>query len=191
LGLRETQALLARLFTDAKLRHAFFEDPRGAAHGLGLSEDEAKTLAALDKREVEEFARCLLGKRALDARKVLPLTAKALGENFDRLLFEACDGPPSPARHRGDAAALARLLEGRKGEPAWIGDLARFEMAFVTAARPGVFLRRFDWPISDIARQLLAGAHVDTGPRRRFGIWLRAPGGKLYWRMVQAPRRKA
>lgn len=184
MGLRETQALLARLFTDARLRRVFFEEPQAAAQGFGLSEDEAKSLAALDKCEVEEFARCLLGKRALDVRKVLPLTAKALGEDFDSLLFEAIEGPPSPARHRGDAAVLARLLEGRQGEPAWIGDLARFEMAFVTAARPGAFLRRFDWPINDIARQLLAGAQVFAVPRRRFGIWLRPPGGRLYWRLV-------
>lgn len=184
MGLRETQALLARLFTDAGLRRAFFEDPQAAARGLGLSGDDARTLAALDRREVEDFARCLLGKRALDAGKVLPLTARALGEDFDRLLFEAIEGPPSRERHRGDAAALARLLAARKLNPAWTGDLARFEMAFVTAARPGVFLRRFDWPINDVARQLLAGAHVDVAPRRRFGIWFRAPGGKLHWRLV-------
>lgn len=184
MGLIQTQALLARLFTDAKLRRAFFENPEEAARSFGFSDEDAATLAALDKREVEEFARCLLGKRALDAHKVLPLTAKALGEDFDRLLFEAIDGPPSPERHRGDAAALARLLEVRKGAPAWIGDLARFEMAFVSAARPGFFLRRFAWPINDIARQLLAGAQVDVAPRRRFGIWFRAPGGELYWRVV-------
>jgi hypothetical protein len=184
LGLRGTQALLARLFTDAKLRRAFFEDPQGAARSFGFSDGDAATLAALDKREVEEFARCLLGKRALDVRKILPLTAKALGEDFDRLLFEAIDGPPSPDRHRGDAAALARLLAARKSEPAWIGDLARFEMAFVSAARPGIIFRRFGWPINDIARQLLAGAQVVAAPGRRLGLWFRLPGGRLYWRLV-------
>jgi hypothetical protein len=184
MGLMRTQALLARLFTDAKLRRAFFEDPRGAARGFGLSEEEAETLAALDRREVEQFARSLLGKRALDARKVLPLTTRALGEDFDRLLFEAIDGPSSAERHRGDAAALTRLLAFR-GEPAWIGDLARFEMAFVSAARPGalILLRRFAWPVDEIARQLLAGARPQAAPHRRFGLWLRAPGGNLHWRL--------
>jgi hypothetical protein len=185
MGLRETQVALARLFTDADLRRAFFEDPQGAAQGFGLSENEKATLAKLDRREVEEFARCLLGKRALDARKVLPLTAKALGQEFDRLLYEAMEGPSSPERHRGDAAALARLLASRAIEPAWIGDLARFEMAFVSAARPGAFvlLRHFVWPVTQIARQLLTGARVDAAPRRGLGVWFRAPGGKLYWRL--------
>ncbi len=183
MGLMQTQALLARLFTDADLRRAFFDDPQRTLRGFDLSEDEATALAALDKGEVEEFARCLLGKRALDARKVLPLTAKALGPDFDRLSREAIVGPPPPGRHRADAAALARLLTSRKLSPGWIGDLARFEMAFVAAARPGVVLRRFAWPVNDVTRQLLAGAPVDVRPRRRFGIWLRAPGRKLYWRM--------
>lgn len=186
MGLRETQALLARLFTDADLRRAFFEDPQRAAHGFGLTEIERDNLADLDRREVEEFARCLLGKRALDARKALPLTAKALGEKFDRLLFTVISEAPSQLRHRDDAAALARLLASGGVEPAWIGDLARFEMAFVLAARPGAFflLRRFAWPINDIARQLLAGAPVEAAPCRRLGAWLRAPGGKLYWRVI-------
>lgn len=183
MALKETQALLARLFTDANLRRAFFEDPTGVMPGFGLSREEAATLAALDRREVEAFAHSLLGKRALDARKVLPLTAKALGADFDRLLFQAIDGPAPPARHRADAAALARLLSERPPDPGWIGDLARFETAFVFAARPCFFLRRFDWPVNDIARRLMAGAPVAAKPGRRLGVWMRAPGGKLYWRM--------
>lgn len=185
MGLMQTQALLARLFTDARLRRVFFEDPQGAAQGFGLSQEEAKTFARLDRREVEEFARCLLGKRALDARKVLPFTARALGADFDRLLLEAIDGSPSRERHRSDAAALARLLSARASGPPWIGDLARFETAFASAARPGavILLRRFAWPVDDIARQLLAGAHLHVAPRRRLGLWLRAPGGSLFWRL--------
>jgi hypothetical protein len=185
MGLMETQALLARRFTDAKARRVFFEDPRSSARRFGLSEDDAETMAALDKREVEAFSRSLLGKRALDARKTLPLTAKALGKDFDRLLHDAIDGPPQPRRHRADAAALARLLASRAMDPSWIGDLARYEMAFAAAARPGaVFLvRRFAYPVDMVARQLLAGARVDVSPRRRIGLWLRAPRGGLFFRL--------
>jgi hypothetical protein len=185
MGLRETQALLARLFTDAQLRRAFFEAPVATGKGFGLGAAEAETLARLDRREVEDFARSLLGKRALDARKALPLTARALGEAFDPLLFDAIEGPPAPQRHRADAAALATLLASRRCEPPWIGDLARYEMAFVSAGRPGaLFLMRvFDWPVDDIARQMMAGAAVQAGPRRRVGLWWRAPGGRLFWRV--------
>ncbi len=185
MGLRETQALLARLFTDTKLRRAFFEEPIATALGCGLDLAEATTFAKLDKREVEDFARSLLGKRALDARKALPLTARGLGADFNGLLFEAIEGAPKPERHRADAAALAALLASRRDEPGWLGDLARYEMAFVAAARPGAFflLRRFDWPVEDIARQLMAGAPVLAAPRRRVGLWWRAPGGRLFWQI--------
>lgn len=191
MGLRETQTLLARLFTDAALRRAFFENPAATAAGFGLDPAEADRLSRLDRRAVDDFARSLLGKRALDARKALPLTAKALGAAFDPLLFEAIEGPPASARHRADAAALASLLAARPGEPLWIGDLARYEMAFVDAARPGwlFMLRRFDWPVDEIARRLTTGAPVSVTPRGRAGFWWRAPGGRLFWRLFQAPRR--
>jgi hypothetical protein len=185
MGLIETQALLARIFTDATARRVFFEDPHLAALGFGLSEKEAETIAALDRREVEAFSRSLLGKRALDARKALPLTAKVLGGDFDRLVIQAIEGPPSPQRHRADAAALVELLTSRTMEPPWISDLARYELAFVAAARPGAFflMRRFAWPIDHIARQLLAGAHVEASPRRRIALWLRGPQGRLIFRL--------
>lgn len=186
MGLSQTQALLARLFTDASLRRAFFDTPQETARSFGLSETEAKTLARLDRRAVEDFARSLLGKRALDARKALPLTAKALGKDFDRLFFEAVQGPPAPRRHRADASAFAAWLAESRQAPAWIGDLARYEMAFVAAAQPGAFflLRRFRHAVDEIARQLRAGAPVETKPRARIGLWLRLPGGRLHWRFV-------
>jgi hypothetical protein len=188
MGLRETQALLAHVFTDARLREDFFAAPEATAARFGLGEEEARVLAVLDRREVEDFARCLIGKRALDARKTLPLTAKVLGAAFDAALRQAVSGPPAPERHRADAAALAALLAARDNDPPWLGDLARYEMAFVAAARPGgaCFLRLFGWPVDDIARQLHGGAQVRTRPRFRLGLWLRAPGGRLHARIIGA-----
>ncbi len=211
MGLKETQALLARLFTDAKLRRAFFEAPEETARRFGLTDSDAAAFATLDRREVENFARSLLGKRALDARKAMPLTARALGKDFEKLFFEAIEGPVPPERSRADAAALARFLATRaalrsssapfaaqlpsralargapQGDaPPWVADLARFETAFLAAARPGFFflLRRFAYPVDEIARALLAGKEVTAGPRARVGVWLRAPGGRLIWRLL-------
>lgn len=190
MALAQTQALLARLFTDARLRRAFFHDAVGVAKDFGLDDDDARRVATIDRREVEDFAKSLLGKRALDARKTLPLTARALGARFDALLFEAIEGPPAPGRHRADAAALTRRLVAlsARGEaqPAWIVDLARYELAFVTAARPGAVLlfRRFHYPVATIAARLLAGAAIDVSPRMTFGLWMRSPGGRLHVRML-------
>jgi uncharacterized protein len=185
IGLQNIQILLARLFTDATLRRAFFAEPAQTATSAGLTETQARDVAAIDQREVEDFARSVLGKRALDARKALPLTAKVLGNDFDRLLFETIDGPVAPQRHRADAAVLAKRLE-QENEPPWIGDLARYEATFLAAARPGAFLglRRFVYPVDDIARRLRTGASLDViKPHGRIAVWLRAPGGKLRFRI--------
>jgi hypothetical protein len=181
MALAQAQALLARLFTDAAARRAFFADPIRAAKSAGLSEAEAQSFAALDKREVEAFAQTLLGKRALDVRKVLPLTTRALGDRFNALLFEAIDGPLPPGRHRADAAALAlSLTTPPDPDPPWIADLARYELAFIEASRPGaaLILRRFSYPVAAIARQIHAGAPIDGRPRACLGLWLRPPGGR-------------
>lgn len=183
-ALQKAQAFLARLFTDSNLRRSYIARPAETAADFGLSEVQAAALAMLDRREVEDFARSLLGKRALDVRKILPLTARALGAEFEGYFFESIDDRPAPQRSRADAASLARRLS-RMNERSWIGDLARYELTFAEASRPGAFLalRRFDYAVDEIARRLRMGETPDSPlPRGRVGIWLRAPGGRLrYW----------
>lgn len=187
--LKETQALLARLFTDAGLRRAFAADPGGTARKFGMDENAASAFAAIDQDAVERYARSLLGKRALDARKALPLTARALGDDFDRLFFEAVETPPPPGRHKADAAAfagrLAAMADAGPARAPWIGDLARYELAFVESARPGAvcIFRRFRFPVARIASALLLGETVQAAPRRCFCVWLRAPGTRLFHRL--------
>ena len=50
-------------------------------------------------------------KRLADARKTLPMTARALGAEFEQLLLPELDAPPSSGRHRDDAARLVARIE--------------------------------------------------------------------------------
>ncbi|MFO1125324.1 MAG: hypothetical protein U1E25_08630 [Methylocystis sp.] len=188
MGLAETQALLARLFTDEGLRRGFFESPVAVAAELGLSMHDTQRLAALDRRETEALARSLIGKRALYARKALPLTARALGDRFDGLLREAIRGRARDGKSPSDAAALVTLLEerlARRGEPLWIADLARFERAFIDSGRAGsaLVLRRFYFDVAAIAASLARGEDVSATRKPTFGVWARAPRGRLRWRL--------
>jgi hypothetical protein len=192
MALAQTQALLARLFTDDDLRRDFFEAPIALATRFGLSMHDTQRLAGIDRREIEAFAQSLIGKRALYARRGLPLTARALGDRFDALFRQAIGGAAREATSRSDVAALIAFLDTRVAkcelEPRWVADLARFELAFIDAGRSGatLFFRAFDFDVASVAQALAKGEEISAVRRKTFGVWVRAPGGRLRWRLCQA-----
>jgi hypothetical protein len=191
MALAQTQALLARLFTDDGLRREFFEAPVAVATRFGLSMHDTQRLAGIDNREIEAFAQSLIGKRALYARRALPLTARSLGNRFEALFRQAIGGAAREATNRSDAAALIAFLESRVAkcelEPPWVADLARFELVFIDAGRSGatLFFRAFDFNVASIAQALARGEEISAARRKTFGVWARALGGRLRWRLFQ------
>ena len=191
MALAQTQALLARLFTDDDLRREFFEAPVAVATRFGLSMHDTQRLAGIDSCEIEAFAQSLIGKRALYARRALPLTARALGDRFDALFRQAIGGAAREATNRSDAVALIAFLDTRVAkcelEPRWVVDLARFELAFIDAGRSGatLFFRAFDFDVASVAQALAKGEEISAVRRKTFGVWVRAPRGRLRWRLFQ------
>jgi hypothetical protein len=190
MALSAVQAALARLFTDEAVRASFLEDPQSAARALGLDEADASMLAQLAPQALRQFAGSLKAKRILDARKIMPLTAQALGEAFAGH-FRAAVAPLPENAGRGEeaqalAARLATLAKTRAISPVWIGDLARYEAAFVEAAtrRSGLRLRLFGYPVGTIGVALRAPAPPkDIAAKPTLGIWARRPGGRLFHRL--------
>lgn len=188
MALAQTQALLARLFTDDDLRREFFEAPIAVASRYGLSMHDTQRLAMIDSREIEVFAQSLIGKRALYARRALPLTARALGDRFDALFRQAIGGAARDA-NRSDAAALTAFLDRRVAsyelDPPWIAELARFELAFIDAGRSGatLFFRAFDFNVASVAQALARAEEISAVRRKTFGVWARPPRGRLRWRL--------
>jgi hypothetical protein len=105
MALRDLQSVLARLYTDSAFRARFF-DGSEAARGLGLTIDEQQSLAALDRAQVERFARSLQQKRLGLVRELLPATAALLGETFAARFFEYCDRQPSAREPFDEALAF-------------------------------------------------------------------------------------
>lgn len=186
MALAEVQTALARLLTDKEARAAFARDPQAMARALGLDEPEAQTLAGLAPPAIERFARSVEAKRALDARKLLPLTALALGNAFGPRLRAALPRPPRGAAE--DALALvAALVSPSDASPPWIGDLARYEGAFLEIGRRrfGLLIRRFRYDVLAIAAALRRGEAVAGAARRtRLGLWARRPDGTLWHRCL-------
>jgi hypothetical protein len=190
MALREVQAALARLFTDEAARASFFKDPQSAGRALGLDEADAALLARMAPPAIRQFAASLKAKRVLDARKLMPLTAEALGEAFAGH-FRAAVAPLAENAGRSEeaqafAARLAAVAKTREAEPVWIGDLARYEAAFVEAAtrRFGLRLRLFRYPIATIVIAIRAGAPPgDIAAKPTLGVWARRAGGRLFHRL--------
>ena len=61
------EALLARLYTDARFRKAFLSDPEAVAHAHGLDGNEVAALRAIDREGLELAARSFAHKRAAHA----------------------------------------------------------------------------------------------------------------------------
>jgi hypothetical protein len=190
MALGEVQAALARLFTDEAARIAFLKDPPGAGRALGLDASDAARLAQMAPQALRRFAGALQAKRVQEARKRMPLTAQALGDSFAEHWRAAAASPAKGAGRVAEAQALARrlatLAKTKALAPAWIGDLASYEAAFVEAAqrRCGLRLRLFRFPVGTIAAPLSAGAPVgEIGRRLTLGVWARWPGERLWHRL--------
>jgi hypothetical protein len=189
MALGEVQAALARLFTDETARADFLGDPRAAGRALGLDEGDAETLSRLAPRALRQFAGSLRAKSVADARKRMPLTALALGKAFadhwrDALALLSAGASRADEAH-ALAARLAALAKAHRVAPDWIGDLARYEAAFIEAAhrRFGVRVLLFRFPVGRIAARLQGGGAVDDcAAKTTFGVWTRWPGGRLFHR---------
>jgi hypothetical protein len=183
MALADVQAVLARLFTDPEFRASFLADPVAVGRANGLDPAEAQRLAALSRKEVDGFAETIRRKRADDVRKVLPLTARALDDKFREHLVVVTAGPPRSGRHRDDARALVdhlgRVARSTRLKPPWADDLARYELTFGEALhhRAGIMVRRFRYPVAQLAAAILRGAPTaDVRPRMTVGVWVRWPG---------------
>ncbi len=68
---------------------------------LGLGAEEARELAGVSRRQVEQFADSLRRKRRDQVRRVIPIAARALGDRFGGL-FERYAAESAPRGSKAD-----------------------------------------------------------------------------------------
>jgi hypothetical protein len=158
LGLAEVQGALARLYIDAMLRDRFFAEPSAVAAELGLDAEEARGLARIPRRQVEQFADSLRHKRRDQMRRVIPNAARAIGgsrfaELFERYVTESA--PRGSTADLDDAIGFVEAIRrwADQVEPPWTVDLARYELAWRQAVRAGraPIGRIFRFPVARLA----------------------------------------
>ena len=113
MSLQQQQDFLARLFTDENLRQNFLSEPRKIGAENGLSETEIDDLRTVLPEQLNFFADSLYWKRLREVEKILPLTRKFFGEDFDKFFreFSQYFNPQSVKKHLEDAVEFCEFLQ--------------------------------------------------------------------------------
>jgi hypothetical protein len=166
--LAELQQALAHLYTREDARRAFASDFAAFAERFGLKAADRERLAAVAGVRLHAYVDSLDRKRANEAARMLPLSARALGPAFRsnvlryarRRQLRDCDD-----RYRTDAIAFARSLDRQLlaaiGEPC--AALLRFEADGLAASRrfPAVRLAVYRYDPFEVARVVARGDSPD------------------------------
>jgi hypothetical protein len=193
MGLAEVQGALARLYVDPALRDRFFADPSAVGVELGLDAEEARGLAGVSRRQVQQFADSLRRKRRDQVRRVIPIAVRALGGRF-AWLFERYVAESAPRGSKADlddaigfVDAMVRWADDDR--PPWVVDLARYELAWRQAQRAGrrPIVRAFRFPVA----RLVPGREADAAavaPRPNLAVWWRpTPRGRVRHLVIIMP----
>jgi len=176
MSLLQQQNFLARLYTDENLRRSFLSEPEKIGLENDLNEREIAELTGIIPEELSFFVDSLFWKRLREVEKFLPLTRKALNENFEEYFREFSQryNPKSIKKHLEDAIEFCSFLQNLEVKPLWAKDLAKFEQArliFSSNTESFVF-RKFSFDIREISRKG-AKAQSELTKRRTFAIWIR------------------
>ena len=174
MSLLDVQNFLARIYTDANLRREFADAPEQIGGENNLTENEIAELVTILPDEIDFFADSLFWKRLREVEKLLPLTRKVFGADFETHFREFANGftPESIKKHLEDAVEFVGFLQKRETD--WKRDAAKFESAKLEfyARGKGLVVRIFDYDVKEISRRIHESP-MNFKRRKTFVVWLR------------------
>jgi hypothetical protein len=108
---------LTRLLSDTQLRSAYGIDRYRVAREMSIAQCDFEAFVALDMRDLEQQAQCLIDKRYYEVARLLPQTVKRLGSDAQHLFVKhASFWPVGHRRHLIDAIEYCRYVNSRHPE---------------------------------------------------------------------------
>jgi hypothetical protein len=204
MSLINLQQTLARIYTDSKLRDDFLTNPDVVGKNLGLNCQEIQQLSNLSRQQVNLFANSLKRKRLGEIRKLLPLTNKILGKEFDRLFWRFSETylPTGNKKHLLDSIAfseflthdLSKSLPTEKIQPLWLLDVLHYETIRLKMFQGKQYLicDRFNYDLESLINSLHSNSQPLLKPQPTMGIWFKlTPNSKwrsLFMPLLQSPK---
>lgn len=175
MSLREQQDILARLYADGGFREEFLADPQEIGRRHALADDEIAEIASILPESLNFFAESLTAKRLHEAKKLLPVLSRVLGDAFREafVAFAAGFNPQTIKKHLEDAVEFSRFVERTDGFSKTAKNTAKFErtgLSFSNGdAKLAVCL------IGPDLRQLVSPDSAAKG-RMSLAVWVRFRG---------------
>ncbi|VEP11310.1 conserved hypothetical protein [Hyella patelloides LEGE 07179] len=193
MSLSTVQQVLARIYTDSKLRDDFLTNPDVVGISFGLNCQEIQQLSKLSRQQVDLFARSLKRKRLGEIRKLLPLTNQALGKEFNPLFFQYSETylPTGNKKHLLDAIAFTKFLLQQlttdNTQPVSVLDVLRYEAVRLKMfeGKRLLFCNRFYYHLETLINSLHSDSPLIPYPQPNIGIWFRLPNSQ--WRSLFIP----
>ncbi|MBL6764451.1 MAG: hypothetical protein ISQ14_05800 [Verrucomicrobiae bacterium] len=180
--LATTQKLLARLFTDSRLRVRFYADPVSVGAEFGLCPESSRMLAEVPEDQIHDFSKSVRLQRLESVTCLLPCSVKCLGARFGEAFREyVLQSPLQAGSHAWcDAVDFNAFFQDwaakNRGIPKWKRELVRYEsdrLAFINNRE------RFSWSVSLFPGHRMV-RRMQTGdvPSKVWPI----PGLRVFWR---------
>jgi hypothetical protein len=176
MSLEEQQNFLAKVYTDAEFRRAFFSNPEKIGAENDLNEREIAEISEVMPEELNFFADSLVWKRLREAEKFLPLTKRVLGREFTDHFneFSGTFNPQTIQKHLEDAFEFCRFLEKQK-----LTELARTATKYERSKLEFFgFGKRFvccklGFDVREIDRSDAFQGSANPPAKTKFAVWLR------------------
>jgi len=177
MSLREQQNFLAKLYTDEQFRRDFLSEPLKIGAENYLTESEIAEISEMLPEEISFFAESLSRKRLREVEKLLPLTRKLLGDDFQHFFHKYSQfyNPQTSKKHLEDAIEFCNFLQKSDSVSEISKNTAKYERAKLKFYGDGkqLVVCVLSYDVREISQQSANKTNINTNKKTKIAIWFR------------------